>query len=106
MKMDRITETASIESCTFSQFFSGAIAWVLLIILDGFVLMTLWLWFVVPLGPPAITIGHALGLSLMLALATANTQRIKRKINVEFWVERYVVRLAALLLGWIFAGFV
>lgn len=36
-------------------------------ILRGFVISTLWLWFLVPLGIPAISIVAAMGISLIVA---------------------------------------
>ncbi len=35
---------------------------------EGFVFMTLWAWFVVPLGMPAIALAHAVGLAAMPGL--------------------------------------
>jgi hypothetical protein len=40
------------------------------IIIRGFVLKTLWLWFLVPLGLPPISFGLAWGLSIITAMFT------------------------------------
>ena len=46
------------------------------IMLRGFVLTRLWLWFLVPLGLPAIGLWHAYGLSILIALFTSGMGRI------------------------------
>ena len=50
----------------------GVLAFLLCIVFSGFVTTELWLWFVVPLGAPAINIAHALGLRMLLHLGTHN----------------------------------
>ena len=42
------------------------------IFLKGFVLSRLWLWFMVPLGVMPITLAHAYGLAVMIALFTVH----------------------------------
>lgn len=48
----------------------------------GFVLCKLWLWFATPFGAPPIGIAHALGLSLLLKLASG----IKRDDDERDWL--------------------
>lgn len=47
-----------------------------LLVFQGFVVSSLWGWFVVPLGMPAIGTWHGLGLALLLALVTHQFTRV------------------------------
>lgn len=56
-----------------------AIGWLILIALDipsvifrGLVLSALWLWFIVPLGVPAVGIAWGIGIALLVGLITKN----------------------------------
>lgn len=51
----------------FLKFVGYIISAVLLILAGAGTLMTLWGWFVVPLGVTSITLAHAAGLSLMVS---------------------------------------
>jgi hypothetical protein len=46
-------------------------------LLNGYALATLWQWFVVPLGLPAIGFAHAYGLGQIASLATLNVPPVK-----------------------------
>jgi len=68
----------------------------------GFVLKTLWLWFMVPLGIPVIGLVHALGLNLMLkAFLPLNV--IKDAMDDDKYRIPAVVRQ---LCAWVFGAMV
>lgn len=50
----------------------------LTVVLNGVLLRTLWLWFAVPLGLPAIGGAHAMGLAAMVTLAVVPTPTVKK----------------------------
>lgn len=74
-------------------------------------LSSLWAWFVVPLGAPAIGWAHSLGLALIPALATGDAWSARREPKSESeWgkaAERAITAivgpLVALAFGWVFA---
>ena len=51
------------------------------IIVRGWALSTLWLWFLVPIGAPVIGITTALGISVILGLFTAHLNQEASKDN-------------------------
>jgi hypothetical protein len=70
---------------------------------DGFVLMVLWGWFLIPLGLPAIGLSHAIGLSTLIGLVThqmpsegPSSDRTERGL---LWA--LVVPAISLFIGWI-----
>lgn len=75
-------------------------------LLTGWAGMTLWGWFVVPLGLPAIGLWHALGLSLLVQLVTvkrpANRKGDDNDLRYHLGSLFYAVclPLAALGMGW------
>lgn len=76
------------------------------IALNGWALMTLWGWFVVPLGPPAVGLWHALGLSLLCQMLTARRPAPKRgdetglRHQLGLLAYAVLIPLLALGLGW------
>lgn len=63
----------------------------------GFVFAKLWLWFVVPLGVPAIGMWHAAGLASFVHYATATISPSKAE-------KRSAAKRAAIALGYVFVG--
>ena len=68
----------------------------------GFVISSLWLWFVVPLGVPSIGIWHAAALSFLAHVALPNNY--KKEASVDWlswreWIAKLATRPAAALLG-------
>lgn len=68
------------------------------VIVEGFVLRSLWKWFVVPLGAPAIQITTAIGLSLIIALLTTGPSKkgnsdTWRKVLFGFWFPSWIYLL-------------
>jgi len=71
-----------------------------LAMLRGFVLSTMWAWFVVPLGLPAIGIALAIGLSLTVGLFSG----LSPKRDEKPWVQiaaGFVAPLLTLFCGWL-----
>jgi len=69
------------------------------IIFSGFVTAELWGWFVVPLGVPAIGIAHALGLRLVVHVATFTYAEDKRGQG-----ERLANAIVLPLFAWAFGA--
>lgn len=55
--------------------------------LRAWVLVKLWLWFVVPLGLPAIGLWHAMGLGSLLGLLTYSVQDMREAKTPMTWAE-------------------
>lgn len=77
----------------------------------GFVFSVLWHWYIVRLGAPAISVAHAMGLSLVVRLLTAGLVSSEKKVWT--WTAlRNSVFVAALLpatlllLGWVYLHWV
>ena len=71
------------------------------IIYDGWILMTMWRWFITPLGVAGLSLLQAGGLSLMLAAIKPKTSsEITRDNYWEKLVESIVRPLIALILAW------
>lgn len=75
------------------------------VVVRGLVLSRLWLYFVVPLGASTIGVWHAVGLSGLVALMTANLGR-KKEPEGLYWqalgmVESVVAALISWWLGWL-----
>lgn len=49
--------------------------WLVDVVAGGLVLTKLWVWFVVPLGPPPIGVAHALGIAVLVGLLTHQIRR-------------------------------
>lgn len=81
------------------------------IILRGFVLCQLWLWFVVPLGVKEIGIAHALGLSTAISMfgghSSSPDMEKRGDVPLAVWmvVMAVIPPLFCLLVGWIFHSF-
>ncbi len=54
-------------------------------VLEGVVLYYLWLWFVVPLGAPAIGLLHALGLGMIIHFLTYHFYDFKKNDEAGIW---------------------
>jgi hypothetical protein len=77
----------------------AAVAWA------SFVVSALWSWYVVPLGLPAVTPAHALGLGLLVSVLRGGSVR-----DTGEWPETFAYALGipgfALLVGWLARGFI
>lgn len=83
------------------------------LILKGWVLITLWEWFVIPLfGLPVIGIANAIGLIIITTLLVPleNTKRNEEEsISKTMGViagKAFLAPIFALLIGWIVKGFI
>ena len=75
---------------------------VLTLIAAAFTLSTLWGWFIVPLGAPAIGIAHAAGISVLLTYL--KMRQVKAKDERDFLskvTDAYGRMIGVLLLGYI-----
>jgi hypothetical protein len=67
----------------------------------GFALAVLWLWFMVPLGLPAITYAHAAGLQLLFLMFMASRGIDDKSFEpVAAFIKSALVPLFGLGLGW------
>ena len=65
----------------------------------GLAIKLLWGWFIVPLGAPPITLIHAMGLVLILALF--KTHRPKNKYDESTTGLMWVTPAFSMLFGWL-----
>jgi len=66
-------------------------------VLRGWVLSYLWLWFLVPVGVPAIGVAHAMGMSLLISLFTSHAASRDAEMKEGWDAFRY---LTTKLLGY------
>lgn len=84
------------------------VLWPLSLILRGYVLQQLWVWFLVPLGVMAISLPHALGLSGLLYLFTLYSvgqqpkdgEELSTLFSKALWLM-FGMPVMALLFGWV-----
>lgn len=62
-------------------------------LLYGFVLKTMWAWFLVPLGLPSIGLGTAIGIRIMYTLIEYNTHSPEE----EDTVKKFIIALATMV---------
>lgn len=81
----------------------------LVIAWEGFAIMLLWRWFLVPLGAPEVSLAAAIGIALIVARLTnhgesvTHQQRDGAALRLAcFWVTAPAFSIAA---GWIVKGF-
>jgi hypothetical protein len=74
---------------------------IIAILLKGFVLTELWDWFIIPLGLKSISLFHAMGISLLLILASTKSFDFKEKTEEEK-IKEYTVWIIVPLLVWLF----
>lgn len=71
-------------------------------LLDGWAVMSLWRWFIIPLGASRISLAHAIGISIFANLLTARYRRLEDDAEVaERIAYAFAAPLMALLLGWV-----
>ena len=75
-------------------------------ILNGFVIVKLWAWFIVPFGLEPITMVPAIGLGLIVGFLTE--QRVPSDDDKKFepLVRMYLSPLLTLLAGWVVTWFI
>ena len=75
-----------------------------LALLRGWVLSILWAWFVVPLGVIAVSVPHAVGLSILITMLTLHKTEDKDRTTEEkiaAYVMVVIYPLMSLFFGWI-----
>lgn len=75
-----------------------------LMLWKGFLWLTFWGWFVVPLGAPEISYPLAMGLSLFVAYS-AKYVKLDKEVTIEQLVDSFVFDLSAFIIGWIIRFF-
>lgn len=82
-------------------------------IISGWVLAKLWLWFLVPLGAPVITMVQAIGFALVFGLLTSGLERRKPDKSdgmtsafISALVDATLTPLMYLGIGWIVYQFI
>ena len=75
------------------------LTFLLCIVFSGFVTTELWLWFAVPLGAPVIGIAHALGLRMLVTVATHTYSKDERSQG-----ERLTMAFVFPLFAWGFGA--
>lgn len=91
--------------------FTNGLFYVLFSLINFFLLMitlsTLWGWFVVPIGVPAIGLAHAFGLSLIVSYFQVRNPKmfkpevlIQRSLSQRFGFN-FGITLSALLIGYV-----
>ena len=97
---------------TIGKFFTTLIIGLISIITRGFVIMKLWTWFIVPMfSMQALTLVHAIGLSLVVGLLTSELK--PEDDDGENWFTKIITRFiflvivyaAVLFEGWIISLF-
>ena len=79
-------------------------------LLDGWAISRLWAWFLVPLGVPAITIVHAIGISLLFSLfkphvSSSSDKKKGLAVLLGTLIAAFLVPLLAVGMGWIVVQF-
>lgn len=88
----------------FIRFLIGLVLFVATVIFSGFVLQTLWGWFVVPLGIKALSLAHAVGVNILFGFIKYKYKR-KHTIPDEEVFEPLMKKIGATItLGLLFLG--
>ena len=76
--------------------------------LNGYVLATLWVWFIVPVFDlPTLTVPYAIGISMVIGVLTHQDCVTEKKDNWwESLLKIFTQPLAALAFGWIVRMFI
>lgn len=84
------------------RFLIGTLAVPPLAFLRGWAIATLWLWFVVPIGVPALTIWHAAGVSLIIGLLTHQVQHEPDDTANDLFWTRFLTAIIGppICVGW------
>ena len=71
-------------------------------LLRGLVVSRLWMWFIVPLGVPAISIKNAMGFSILVSMLFYNSDsESKKKKWYELLISAFASPLFSLLFGYL-----
>ena len=71
------------------------------LIWSGFVITKLWIWFVVPLGLPVISISHAIGIDLIITFMCGHAVDPKNKKILTTIIESITRPAVILFIGFI-----
>lgn len=77
-----------------------------IVVLGGYVFRLYWLWFIVPLGLPAISIAHAIGVRFLVSILSspfkAESEDVTRKTGFERTFFKQVGMTIFILIYWVF----
>lgn len=88
------------------KFVVGFVLFVGAVLFNGYVLLRLWAWFVVPFGLPPLTLPWAIGLSIIVSMAKGWPEGTSDPESPWFTLLKpYISATVYLALGWIVHGF-
>ena len=79
--------------------------------LRGFILTKLWLWFIVPIGAPAVGVAHSLGLLLVWRFFSVSprdvrdTKRDDKDHDIKVLVVYVIYPLICWFIAWVYLQF-
>ena len=92
---DRIVEGATVVGMVIG----GVIYLIFIGVLTGIVFSSLWIWFVVPLGYPQISIFHALGLTTLISILRFDSAKPTSSDSIKEALLKPVIALGG---SWLF----
>jgi hypothetical protein len=72
--------------------------------LKAVVCVSLWGWFIVPLGVPAVGLAHVLGISLLCWFFTTGFEQVTRKETPEYGFTQWATVQVVVLMTWGFGA--
>ena len=81
-----------------AKFVLGLVALVVAVLSNGYVVMTMWEWFVSPtFNLDLLTFAESIGLSMFITYVTSNPTWIKSEFKEEFWSQLAGVALRPII---------
>lgn len=106
MSEETTTEEISMVDKLFTfvgKTIAGILVYALGVVVRGYVVSWLWLWFIVPLwGLAALTVNQSIGLSFIIAVLTHGSKK-KKESDISFFkivIDSIILNLSILFLGW------
>lgn len=94
----------------FMNTIAGLALFLVVVLVRGFVLTYLWLWFMVPLGPSKLKIPHAIGIAMLVSYLTKYSVQTgpgnpTKEAAIEAIMTAILAALMTLLFGYIVHSF-
>jgi hypothetical protein len=86
---------------SWSELVAYALLTVCTFVFYGFTFWLLWGWFMVPLGLPSISVGHATGLHAILRFAVASRSKNRDPLSASLYGEAAIWPLVCLAVGFV-----
>jgi len=88
-------------------FVIGLAAFLVAVLLEGYVLSVLWGWFIVPVfSAPRLTVAYAIGLALLVGMLTHRVRKPEDTPETPFFLAMSVINpVIFLVIGWIVKAF-